>query len=38
MLRKPQAYKDDNIRDGPKRKGISALANSNKPLVLQKRA
>jgi len=37
MLRKPQAYKDDNIRDGPKHEGLSALANRNKSLVLHKK-
>jgi hypothetical protein len=36
MFRKPQAYKDDNIEDGPNRKGVSALAKSNKYLVLHK--
>lgn len=36
MLRKPQAYKDDNIRVGPKSKGVSALAKSNGPLVSHK--
>lgn len=36
MLRKPRAYKDDNIRVGPKSKGISGLAKSNEPLVSHK--
>jgi len=36
MLRKPQEYKDDNIRDDPKSKDVSALANSIKPLVMHK--
>jgi hypothetical protein len=32
-LRKLEAYKDDNIKDGPKSKCVFALGNSNKPMV-----